>query len=436
MKKSIYNHLSFTEGNAILYNTLSDEMALLDPSLSDMYNQHTIDEIRQHHPQFYKFLSDKKFIVEDMADEFKICIDKWNIEDNDPTNFTITINPTLDCNMRCWYCYEKHEAKRSMTDDVLNSLFRLVDAKVANKELKHLRLSFFGGEPLMKYTKIVRPLIEYALAQCNKFGKELSVGFVTNASLLTPKIIDFLNEIGIPVHLQITMDGNRAFHNKTRYTASGSGSYDLILSNISKVAYLQNVSITLRLNYTTDNIDSFLDLVDDLAVSCDAHKESINIDLQQVWQDNGASEQFTEQMERVKKAFSDKGFNVSGEKGMIKYRCYADSNNHVVVNYDGNIFHCTARDFTPDRAEGILTPEGNILKNEKAALRTSLKWGNEACHTCRAYPICHGGCSQQKLDAANIFGCIKSYDQSQVDCLIEKRIRYLLNISKVCSKQS
>jgi len=424
------------DGSAVLYNTLSDEMALLEPALADIYEQHADDEIRQIHPQFHQFLLDKKFLVDDTTDEFKVCIDKWDKEDNDPTNFTITINPTLDCNMRCWYCYEKHEARRSMTDDVLNSIIRLIDAKTSDEKLERLSLLFFGGEPLMKYTKIVHPLIEHARTQCKQSGKKLSVGFVTNASLLTPKVIDYLNGIGIPVHFQITMDGNRTLHNNTRHTASGKGSYDLILSNMSKVAALQNVSITLRLNYTQDNIDSFLDLAEDLSATCGKHKKSINVDLQQVWQDAASSELLDDKIERVRKAFSDNGFSVSGEKRVYKYRCYADRNNHVVVNYDGNLFHCTARDFTPDKAEGVLTPEGDIIKNDKAALRTSLKWGNEACSTCKAYPICHGGCSQHKLETANIYGCIESYDQQQVDNLIEKRIRFLIKQSKVCANNN
>lgn len=436
MRKSIYNHLSNMYGCSLLYNTLSDEMAILDPTLLKMYQDRSIDDIRDIHPQFHQFLSQKGFIVNDNTDEFQSCIDKWDKEDNDPSHFTITVNPTLDCNMRCWYCYEKHDASRTMSQHILSRVFRLINIKTSERELKHLCLSFFGGEPLMKFSGVIKPLIEHALFQCREHNKKLSIGFVTNASLLSPKVITFLKEIDIPTHLQITMDGNRTVHNKIRHTTSGFGSYDLILKNMNNVSTLPNVSITLRLNYTHENIDSFVDLAEDLSSICESPQNRFSIDLQQVWQDSSTTSLLLDKVERVKAAFVEHGYNVSGDKSVVKYRCYADSNNHIVVNYDGNIYHCTARDFTPDKSEGTLTNEGKIIENDNASLRSSLKWGNDACRICKAYPLCHGGCSQHKLDMVHVYGCIESYDNHQVDELIEKRIKYLINSSKVCANHN
>lgn len=434
MRKNIYNHLAYIDGNAILYNTLSDEVALLDHTLAEMYNK--TNSISLLHPQFYEFLIQKKFIVEDTTDEYKECIERWEQEDNDPSTFTITINPTLDCNMRCWYCYESHAPERTMDKDTMIRIKKLIHTKASDDLLKHLTLSFFGGEPLMKYHDIVQPLIEYTLEQCELNNKTLSLSFVTNGFLLMPKIIDYLAEIKVPVHLQITMDGNRTIHNKTRHLISGFGSYDIILSNLNRVSSLNNVSVTLRLNYTSENIDSFFDLANDLSKSCDDNKSSITIDFQRVWQDCGDSEQLQANLERAKAAFETRDFSVSAEKGMAKYRCYADRNNHIVVNYDGNIFHCTAKDFTNENSEGILHLDGTIEFNEKASLRKSIKWGNSECRKCKAYPLCHGGCSQHKLESAHIYGCIESYSQKQIDDMIDKRIKYLLENSKVCRKQS
>lgn len=435
MKHSLYNYLSYINGSAVLYNALSDEMALLEPTLAKMYQQQTLEEIHGIHPTFYEFLISKGFIVDDTTDEFQQCIDIWEQDDNDPSRFSITINPTLDCNMRCWYCYERHDADRSMDETVLRNIIQLIEIKTSDPKLKFLHLSFFGGEPLLKYNTIVQPLIERAQTLCNKWNVALSIGFVTNGFLLNSTVISYLSEIQCPVHLQITMDGNRAMHNNTRHTSKGFGSYDIILSNLGKVIAIPHVTITLRFNYTRENLDSFYDLVDDLETVCNNYKNSLTIDFQKVWQDTSASEELEIRLQKVSKAFSDKEFAVSSEKGVTKFRCYADRNNHVVINYDGNIFHCTARDFTPETSEGILNSDGSISFNEKTDLRSSLKWGNVTCRGCKAYPICHGGCSQYKLDSRHISGCIMNYDTEQINQLIEKRVHHLINISKVCSKQ-
>ena len=99
---------------------------------------------------------------------------------------------------------------------------------------------------------------------------------------------------------------------------------------------------------------------------------------------------------------------------------------HFIVNYNGDLYKCSARDFTKENREGILTSDGDLEWNEKRALRERIKYGNSACMACRIYPLCHGGCSQGKLDQQGVNGCIKHYTELNKVKIIRDRLEFLL----------
>jgi uncharacterized protein len=251
MKKSKYNYTTQSNGKSVLYNSLSDEVAILDLSIGDLYERSTSDEIRQRHPDFYHFLVEKSFIIDEQCDETAMCISKWQEEDGAQTAFSITINPTLDCNMRCWYCYEKHDHTRTMSATVLGRVKKLISSKISCPELERLNISFFGGEPLIQFKNIVRPILEFAVQQSREANKLLSVGFVTNGYLITDEIITYLKSLNCQLNFQITLDGNQSAHDATRCTVAKKGSYLKILKNIALILQYGKTDVTLRLNYTS-----------------------------------------------------------------------------------------------------------------------------------------------------------------------------------------
>lgn len=430
MKKSIYNHLSFIDGTWVLYNAYSDEVGILADEVKKMYEDKTLDEIKTAHPEFYKFLQEKGFSVPSLEVESEKCIKKWEKEDEDPSSFSLTINPTLDCNMRCWYCYENHQKKRTMSTEISERIFKFISKKMAETNLKEFDLSFFGGEPLIRYRSIVQPLTEHACKLAELHQKKMSIGFTTNGYLLTSTVADYLSSLNVPLHFQITLDGNEKSHDKIRHTINGSGSYAQILDNCKQVLLNPLASITLRCNYTAENAVTFMDLVSDLEERGITPSSSLHIDFQRVWQDKGNNDEIERQIESVQQVLRKKGFSTSDIQAQEKYRCYAERSNHIVVNYDGGLFHCTARDFTPENSEGTICDDGTLLLNEKSAVRKKVKWGNTTCMECRIYPLCNGLCSQQKVEHIGASGCIAGYTEEDKKLIFEKRIRYIIEMGK------
>lgn len=434
MKKSCYNFMTRRNGQFVLYNTASDEIAILSSEVAELYNKSNEEEIKQRHPDFYNFLQQKHFLVANQTNEIQSTIDKWEHDETDSGVFSIFINPTLHCNMRCWYCYEQHEdaSGRSleMTDDVLNRIFRLIEQKFNQPEIQYLQLGFFGGEPLIGETRIIRPILDLAQTLRNKTGKCFGITFTSNGYLITKQLVEYLLSLQCTVSFQITLDGNRSFHNQVKQVAERIPTYDKILKNIELLCE-NDIPVNLRFNYTSDNAESFTDVLSDLSMLSPKVINNLSIDFHQVWQDvNKKTNEIThieEKINLIKTKYKERNFNVVVENKIDAQRCYADTHNHVLVNFDGLLYSCTARDFTPANSEGSLSETGEINWSNKHSVRLDSIKKQIECKTCLIFPICHSGCSQTRIEINNAAICLKGYTSSQKQNVIERRIDYIIS---------
>lgn len=438
MKKSKYNHIRNIQGQSVLFNVMSEKICIMDPVISNIYCSTDADHILNKHPEFYRYLYDNTSLVDDDIDEASQLESMWEEHDNAETSFSLIVNPTLNCNMSCWYCYEQHAGNMNITEDVVSSIKLLISSKLESASLASFHLGFFGGEPLLKFNSVCKPLMDYVCSLGANRDKILSFSFVTNGYLLSDEIVNYIKSINIPISFQITLDGNRENHDTVRRTRSGKPSYDAILYNCKKLIRCKNVYVTLRCNYTQKNIVYFTDTIADMqrVFDCDISTISnLKIDFHRVWQDLknsiNSSAEFNSIEDFVKEQYTKAGFSLSPDKDINRYRCYADRMNHALVNYDGNVFRCTARDFNIENAEGKLLANGQIIWNEKSDKRNKLKWTNTTCKSCDIYPICSGNCSQSKLDMSHITGCYKNYTQAQKEDIITRRLNLLIRQAKL-----
>ena len=126
MKNSNFNSNFFYNGHQIWYNSLSNEFLVLNNFLNELFvaslNENNVDDLKNLHPDFYSELYNKNFIVENDIDEIE-QIRKMNQRlINNETKYELTINPTMNCNFKCWYCYESH-----IKDSILKSDKPLLD---------------------------------------------------------------------------------------------------------------------------------------------------------------------------------------------------------------------------------------------------------------------------------------------------------------------
>lgn len=151
-----------------LYNTFTDRLIAISVEVDKLITQYkaNILALKDIHPSLLNTLIQENFFVENKKDEWKEVFSKWETEDNSQEKLSLIINPTLDCNMRCWYCYEQHNKAAYMSDKTLQSIKNLIERQTSNPILKGLNIDFFGGEPLLCYKKQVKPILEKAYVEC------------------------------------------------------------------------------------------------------------------------------------------------------------------------------------------------------------------------------------------------------------------------------
>ena len=156
--------------------------------------------------------------------------------------------PTYECNLRCWYCIQKHE-NLFMSDEVLSNVKQLIKRRLDDDTITKFHLSWFGGEPLLAYDKLLE-LTVFASNFAKEKGKSFSSVITTNGTLLTSERIEALRQAGV-VGYQITIDGDRPTHNSVKKLGQMSA-YDRTLDNINLI--VRHTHVNLRFNYTPENL--------------------------------------------------------------------------------------------------------------------------------------------------------------------------------------
>jgi radical SAM protein with 4Fe4S-binding SPASM domain len=144
----------------------------------------------------------------------------------------IALNVAGGCNLSCDYCYLGREPRSSllMSDDTSHRAIDLLLAESFGE--RSVSVVFFGGEPLLNPGLIVRTA-EYASLRAGEAGRDVSFHMTTNGTLLTRDVVEMLQAAG--VHVLVSIDGAKATHDAHRSFPDGTGSYQRIIENITRL---------------------------------------------------------------------------------------------------------------------------------------------------------------------------------------------------------
>lgn len=356
---------------------VNDLLAILEDNIN------SIENLRDIHPTFFNALLANNMIISDSEDEISSVKKHILSELYSKQVLRLTINPTLDCNLNCWYCYEKHNKEAYIDGQTRQSLYNFVQHQVS-KGVQLVQLAFLGGEPLLGFHERAFPIIEAVKRICAEKGIDLKLHFTTNGVLLSHKVVDKISYFNIPTSFQIAFDGNQCFHDATK-NFHGKGTFDTVLRNV-RYALKQHFRINIRCNYTLSNVSSFCDLFDEIRMWEDVDKSLIAVSLQRIWQEKPTEELYIK-ARSLNEYICKLGFasNVANSYCANSY-CYADYYNSYVVNYNGDVYKCTAREFNGAHKVGKINSLGLLRRTSEAYLPES-KF-KDYCDSCSLLPIC------------------------------------------------
>jgi uncharacterized protein len=429
MKFSQFNNAVNYKDKAVLFNAFSNNFIVVEPVLRDLVEaakaESNAEGLAAYHPQLYELLRTRGFIVEETLDEIQQIKDLSAKVDGAEHLYHLVINPTMNCNFKCWYCYESHVKDSKMTQPMIENIRKHIDNVIGTqKNLQHFHIDWFGGEPLLFFDKVIDPLLEYATEACREKGIHFSSNFTTNGFLINEKMIERFKKYSI-TGFQITLDGNREMHNTVRFVNAKRGSYDEIVNNVIALCSA-GFQVIQRINYTKDTLNGLEEIVEDFRRLPQEYRKNLVITPHKVWQVQ--DETLNDRVTEIIQYFRSEGFNAAfgGAPDNVRGSCYADRKGHATINYNGEVFKCTARNFSHDSREGQLNEDGSITWNERYNERMNIKFKNKPCLKCPIMPMCNGGCSQAALESKGEDYCVYNFnEQTKKELVLNKFISTL-----------
>lgn len=375
MKYSIFNTTIEKGEYLILFNSLTGALLKI--------KKDKIEDAKE-------LLIQKRFLVEDNDNELHFYKYIYYNRIFSNRSLDITIAPTTDCNLCCPYCFEEGNKHKEYIDD---ATFNAIAKYILSKKDKKINLTWFGGEPLLCYDKIVK-LNEILVS--NKVSVKTSI--ITNGTLFTNAKIEQLNQLNIQ-NIQITLDGGEEDHNQKRFFSSNKkGTYHLILSNIENILKRTTVTLFLKINIDKRNIISCKELIEflnnkfreyidrgTLRISSNYIRNITNFD--------GCEKCITEE------EYLNFYTKVEHHQIPIPHLCLPcplRAQSHIIIGPDGSVYKCL--EFVGNKSKSI----GNIntfsISISKLA-NQALKYDpfeDSECRKCSILPICGGGCPNNR----------------------------------------
>lgn len=352
-----------------------------------------------------KQLRQLKVIVDNDMDEINKVKYINLLNRNENRRLILTINPTLACNFNCPYCFENEHSNIYMHDLVEEKIILFIKKHVG---LKALDVTWFGGEPLLAFDRIVS-----MTKKMQNLGLNYKAGMITNGYLLTEKVISKLESLAIS-SIQITIDGMADLHNTRRCLKSGKPTFDKILQNIDLLQKVNpQIRLNVRVNVDKTNYADFLELYKFLK---DKHYPTLNVNLASVKDMTGCykcnhSYDMQEQAQIVKDLLQKYGLDFS----MVfprseRYECAIRNRNALVIGPEGELYKCW--NDVGNKSKIIGNIDGKIT-NEALLLRYLVAadpFEDPKCQECFLLPVCGGGCPysriQNEYEGTNINTCL------------------------------
>jgi len=380
------------EKSYLLYNSLSNSFAELDSGTYEALIRYKGgDDVSVDEDLLSDLQQIKAVVVNDDIEFYKIkysTLKKRYISNT----LLLTITPTLGCNFKCPYCFEKeHSHKKIMSESIENDIVSLIKKSGKSRVV----VTWFGGEPLLGFNSIKR-----LTAKILNFTENYNASIITNGYLLNDKVVRQLSNLRIN-EIQITLDGCADVHDARRCLKNGGKTFDTIISNIKRVNDLSpNTKINIRVNLDKTNVDYFTSLYCYLtALNCK------NLSIFPAFVSDSTEEKANpcvcnthEQFSFISDCFKQKGLVVFPFfPSSNRTECAVRNINSFVIGPDGELYKCWQDVGNIEKIFGNISGEVTNEAILSEYLLAGDPFDDEECKTCLLLPICSGGCPYERI---------------------------------------
>ncbi len=388
-EKNEYVYLYNSKNNATIKIEIDKYKSLVNGTF---YNVLSAYEIKK--------LIELKILVSDDLDEFEeIRRFGRNAQYTKKNNkLELIIVPTMACNYKCVYCFQECVTDKSvMTVKTFDSIIKFIDNYLKDhKYIKYISVIWFGGEPLLQTSHVILPLSKKIISFCKERNINYKASVITNGYYLDAECAKtLLYECKID-YFQITFDGMESEYYQRKRAPKGA--YERVKNNLlylSQYVETKNlkVQIVIRINVDKYNIVEVKKLVLEIKEYL-LYNKSVFFYLERL---KGNSTAYYTAIEFNEKRFefdlwSGKNIELPKLKDIF---CYQHTMNSFCIGPCGELYKCEHHIGDKERIIGhIDTGITNEIFLEKF-LKIEI---DEKCKNCRIYPICLGGCPNDRLN--------------------------------------
>lgn len=433
-KESYYNFTQTVEdGNMVLYNSRTGAVAVVENKNRENIMAILSDPKDKTGEEFFQPLVDNGFLVPQKENEFEKVRALYEEEFNRKDTITVVLLPAEICNFTCEYCFVWNYAGQIMQPRIYDNIKKYIRRKIEEagdigKKID-LRISWFGGEPLLEREAIKRYMKE-VIAEfsdtCNVRGD-----IVTNGYYLTYEMFQELLNLNIR-QFQITFDGVKEDHDKTRSLKGGKGSFDVIIKNlkeiVNKVPNTETFNFAIRINFMKHTYKKIYGLIDTLKdifqedkrfyVYCrpiynfETKRDTIEALESNIFSLEEGLQVQTDFTLYIVKLFN-QGATVRSVNDYLPMPtsswCSEDNKHSIIIGADGSVYCCDSLVGDEAVRNGKLLDNGEIeFKPGSEIWTTSIFEAKnfEKCSKCKCLPACMGCCRRERLQGNTDSPCL------------------------------
>ena len=170
--------------------------------------------------------------------------------------YQIDILANYTCNFKCIYCYSA--AGRSSRQIDFKQIKAVIDYLFCSgkKQENPYIINFSGGgEPLLSFN-LIRQTVNYIKEVNRDKHYRYDLGLVTNGSLITPEIVDYLQSQG--VNMAVSFEILQRLQDKER------GSYEKVAANLDMML-ARGYSFGIRTTFTPESVSCMCEMIEEVA---------------------------------------------------------------------------------------------------------------------------------------------------------------------------
>lgn len=324
----------------------------------------------------------------------------------------LKIQMGLSCNYSCDYCSQKFVERQTETSK------KDIDTFMEKLNVLHfdedvgLKVEFWGGEPLV-YWKTLKPLAEEIATKFGDWKTKPQFSIITNGSILTDEIIDWLMMMDFSV--SISHDGpgqhvrgpdpfddpeqkERILGFYRMMTRLGKGfSFNAMLNSKNqsrKEIYDWFVNLTGDENVVLGE-GSLVDAYDEEGISYSLNTKKEHFEFRQrafgELYANQGNIGFVSQLGKIRD-FNDSVLSHKESK-YLGQKCGMDDEHTIAIDLRGNVMTCQNVSSLEISKNGESHHGGNLEDYDSVELKSSTHWSNrKECSECPVLHVCKGAC--------------------------------------------